>query len=119
MDQAERHDNLLADMCKMRIILLIIEMVTLLGSFIFFFVTFSPIGLILTMSSLWVPQIIQNIRNQAKNAPGLCYIIAVSVQHIYVPVFINFCPENMMEYEPNPLVGVIIILITLFEVWIS
>ena len=35
---------------------------------------------------LWIPQIVQNVLNYSSKAPTLFYLIAVSLEHLYIPV---------------------------------
>lgn len=75
-----------------------------------------PVLLVLCLGTLWIPQIIKNIRNQAKRAPTLPFIIITSIEHIYVPVFVNLTENNLMENEPNSLTAFFLIFIISIEV---
>jgi predicted PurR-regulated permease PerM len=45
-----------------------------------------PSLLCLYMSLLWVPQIIQNVRQLSTRAPSMGFIIANTIEHLYIPV---------------------------------
>eukprot|EP00826_Nyctotherus_ovalis_P062274 TRINITY_DN8981_c0_g1_i10.p4 TRINITY_DN8981_c0_g1~~TRINITY_DN8981_c0_g1_i10.p4 ORF type:complete len:132 (+),score=1.21 TRINITY_DN8981_c0_g1_i10:1201-1596(+) len=78
---------------------------------------FMPILLILALGFLWIPQIIKNMRNQARKAPSLPFIIIISIEHIYVPVFANLVENNVMENEPKMWVAIVLISVIVVEVF--
>eukprot|EP00826_Nyctotherus_ovalis_P062273 TRINITY_DN8981_c0_g1_i1.p1 TRINITY_DN8981_c0_g1~~TRINITY_DN8981_c0_g1_i1.p1 ORF type:complete len:242 (+),score=6.88 TRINITY_DN8981_c0_g1_i1:38-763(+) len=93
-----------------------LESATLLGCIILYLIMFMPILLILALGFLWIPQIIKNMRNQARKAPSLPFIIIISIEHIYVPVFANLVENNVMENEPKMWVAIVLISVIVVEI---
>lgn len=60
------------------------------GIYVIFNILMVPSLLLCFLACIWIPQIIQNIMNSASKAPSLLYLISVSVEFIYIPVFLGF-----------------------------
>eukprot|EP00826_Nyctotherus_ovalis_P043487 TRINITY_DN4587_c0_g2_i1.p1 TRINITY_DN4587_c0_g2~~TRINITY_DN4587_c0_g2_i1.p1 ORF type:complete len:121 (+),score=30.07 TRINITY_DN4587_c0_g2_i1:1042-1404(+) len=63
-----------------------IYLMMLMGIFVVLNLFSIPELLLIYLSVLWVPQIIQNMWNSQSKAPSVFYILSVTVQYLYVPV---------------------------------
>jgi len=77
---------------------------------------FIPLLLILAIGTIWIPQIIKNIQNQAKRAPSFLFIVITSIENIYVPVFMHLVDDNVMENEPEPWAAIFLVIVIASEV---
>ena len=76
-----------------------------------FLFTYIPLLFILAIGTIWIPQIIKNIKNRTKRAPSFLFIVVISIEVIYYPVFIYLVDDNLMENEPNPWIGIPLIIV--------
>lgn len=75
-----------------------IYFIMLFGTFLVFNLLEVPELLLIYLSILWIPQIIQNMRNSHSRAPSIFYTLSVTVQHLYVPVHYHL---TVVVYNPN------------------
>jgi hypothetical protein len=65
-----------------------IYLLLLLGTFLVFNLLSIPKLLLVYLSVLWIPQIIQNMLSSQSRAPSIFYILSVTTQYLYVPVLL-------------------------------
>eukprot|EP00826_Nyctotherus_ovalis_P064540 TRINITY_DN9470_c0_g4_i1.p2 TRINITY_DN9470_c0_g4~~TRINITY_DN9470_c0_g4_i1.p2 ORF type:complete len:150 (+),score=14.52 TRINITY_DN9470_c0_g4_i1:854-1303(+) len=63
-----------------------IYFVILLGAFLVINLMTSPNLLLFILSFLWLPQILKNMFYSHNGSPSTFYIIAITCQHLYIPV---------------------------------
>lgn len=57
--------------------------------------------LVLVNGLLWVPQIIKTFRERTRIGPDTYFIVVLSCSHIFYPLYIRGCPQNLFDREPN------------------
>lgn len=70
------------------------------------------------MSLLWIPQIIHNIKNLSSRVPSTGFIVSLTIEHIYIPVYFYLKDENFLMYRPNLLLAFLLVLVLGLQVGI-
>lgn len=50
---------------------------------------------------VWVPQILKNSMNKARNVPDNKFIISMTLTQSFLPLYLRGCPNNQFLAEPN------------------
>jgi len=51
---------------------------------------------------VWVPQIYHTYRLNAKNhTPSVSFVAALSVSQMYLPLYMNSCPDNFFDKQTS------------------
>ena len=87
-----------------------------LAILVFYFTMSIPLLFILAMGTIWIPQIIKNIQNRAKEAPSFLFIVVTSIENIYTPVFIYLVDDNIVDNEPKPWIAILLIIVMASQV---
>jgi len=64
-------------------------------------ILYSNVMLIIFNCSLWLPQIYLNYKTRSRQTPNLGYVIAATLCHSFLPLYIKGCPYNLLDKEPN------------------
>eukprot|EP00826_Nyctotherus_ovalis_P010774 TRINITY_DN12822_c0_g1_i19.p1 TRINITY_DN12822_c0_g1~~TRINITY_DN12822_c0_g1_i19.p1 ORF type:complete len:403 (+),score=94.44 TRINITY_DN12822_c0_g1_i19:516-1724(+) len=82
----------------------------LLGLIFLFNVIRTPSVLLPFLCVLWVPQIVKNAYSSSSNAPSILYLVCMSMEHLYIPLYLSLIDSNFMELKPSYRFGSILIL---------
>eukprot|EP00826_Nyctotherus_ovalis_P035786 TRINITY_DN3105_c0_g2_i6.p1 TRINITY_DN3105_c0_g2~~TRINITY_DN3105_c0_g2_i6.p1 ORF type:complete len:310 (+),score=53.29 TRINITY_DN3105_c0_g2_i6:308-1237(+) len=86
-----------------------IYMSIIFGVIVIFNIVFNEVLFGIFMSALWIPQIAQNMINGKSKAPSMLYILGVTLEHLFTPIYALMFDDNFFEFQPNYLLGWIII----------
>ena len=64
------------------------------------YIIVNPILVSLLNGCVWIPQILENVRNRSRNTPQIKFAVSLSVSQVLVPVYLRGCPENLLYLEP-------------------
>jgi len=73
----------------------------LMGFFLLYQMQTYAMYFIFITYSFWVPQIVCNIRRDARKSLHPNYIIGISLTRLVVPLYFFACPQNFMRVPPN------------------
>jgi hypothetical protein len=75
--------------------------------------------LLVTLNGLlWVPQIMKSFRERSRLGPESYFICVLSVSHIFFPLYVRGCPQNLFQREHNYLTSSILVIIMTVQAYI-
>ncbi|CAK5274039.1 unnamed protein product, partial [Mycena citricolor] len=73
--------------------------------------TMSMIFVVVSYSSLWLPQIVRSVQRGRSSGLANEYLIGTTVCRLYMLLYFLLCPKNVLDIEPRPWVIILVLLI--------
>lgn len=57
--------------------------------------------LLIVNGFVWLPQIVKNAINKARNVPDIKFVISMTLTQCFLPLYLRGCPSNQFLSEPK------------------
>jgi hypothetical protein len=61
--------------------------------------------LLLTNSSLWIPQIVKSYRERSRKGPSMQLAVGLLFIQCFLPLYLKMCPNNFLELQTDQTAG--------------
>ncbi|KAF8909348.1 hypothetical protein CPB84DRAFT_1673542 [Gymnopilus junonius] len=73
----------------------------------------SMLFVVITYSSIWLPQIVRSVRRGRTSGLSKGYIVGTTACRLYISLYFLACPKNVLEIEPRPWIWALAVFVTL------